>query len=285
MTQPIVLSHYQIQPLVTARTKGAGTVSISPDLGLTTVDVVLEDGGVLFPSSERLSWELATRIQFDSVGCFVLADGEITRIQQFSSVTNRHASLMPTAGAPTLLLAGFPMHRIKGTEPHADTLTKIRAAAPVTGQVLDTTTGLGYTAIEAARTAEHVTTIELDPAVIAVARMNPWSRALFDNPKITQLTGDCEAIITTFESDMFTRVIHDPPTFSLAGELYSGAFYRQLFRVLRRGGRLFHYIGDLDSPSGSKVSKGVIKRLGDAGFRDIRTHPAAFGVVASKWSG
>jgi hypothetical protein len=285
MSHPVILSHYQIRLLLEARNKGAVTAAVSPDLGLTTINVTFEEDGIAFPSGERLSWELATRIQFDSVGCFVLADGEITRIQQFSSVTNRHASLMPTSGAPTLLLAGFPMHRIKGTEPHQDTLTKIRAASPVTGQVLDTTMGLGYTAIEAARTAAHVTTIELDPAVIAVARMNPWSRALFDNPKITQLTGDCEALITTFETDSFTRVIHDPPTFSLAGELYSGAFYRQLFRVLRRGGRLFHYIGDLNSPLGSKVSRGVIKRLGDAGFRDIREHPAAFGVVASKWAG
>jgi predicted methyltransferase len=58
------------------------------------------------------------------------------------------------------------------------------------GQVLDTATGLGYTAIEAAKTAAHVTTIELDPTALEVARCNPWSQALFDNPKIMQRIGD-----------------------------------------------------------------------------------------------
>ena len=85
----------------------------------------------------------------------------------------RAYSLMPTEGAPTLLVWGIPMHRIKGTNPQRDTLTKIQAIAPVAGRVLDTCTGLGYTAIEAARTAEQVVTIELDPTVLEVARLQP----------------------------------------------------------------------------------------------------------------
>jgi hypothetical protein len=80
----------------------------------------------------------------------------------------------------------------------------------------------------------------------------------------------------------FSRIIHDPPTVSLAGELYSGAFYRQLFRVLSQGGRLFHYMGDLDSNLGGRVAKGAIRRLRDAGFARVRPYPRAFGVVAYK---
>jgi len=49
--------------------------------------------------------------------------------------------------------------------------------------------GLGYTAIEAAHTSEHVITIELDPTVVEIARQNPWSRALFSNPKIERRVG------------------------------------------------------------------------------------------------
>ena len=37
---------------------------------------------------------------------------------------------------------------------------KLAAIRPLTGSVLDCTTGLGYTAILAGRTASHVTTIE-----------------------------------------------------------------------------------------------------------------------------
>ena len=94
-----------------------------------------------------------------------------------------------------MLVSGIPMHRIKDTDPHADTLEKMRAVRPVVGQVLDTATGLGYTAIEAAKTAAHVTTIELDPAALEVCRRNPWSQALFDNPKITQVVGDSFEVV------------------------------------------------------------------------------------------
>lgn len=187
---------------------------------------------------------------------------------------------MPTALAPTLLVAGFPMHRIKDTDPHHDTLRKIRALGPISGHVLDTTTGLGYTAIEASRKADHVITIELDPAVLEVARLNPWSQRLFDNPKITQLVGDAAELIQTMEDEAFSRIIHDPPTLSLAGELYSGAFYRQLARVLARGGRLFHYMGDPNSSLGKRVGKGAMRRLRDAGFAEVWPYPEAFGVVA-----
>ena len=174
------------------------------------------------------------------------------------------------------------MHRIKDTEPHQDTLEKIRAIKPLVGQVLDTATGLGYTAIEAARTAEHVTTIELDPAAINVCRLNPWSQELFDNPKITQLIGDSFDVVAEMEAGRFTRVIHDPPAFSLAGDLYSGVFYRELYRVMRNRSLLFHYIGDPESKSGRSITAGVIRRLEQVNFRQVRRIPRAFGVVAVK---
>jgi predicted methyltransferase len=52
--------------------------------------------------------------------------------------------------------------------------------------------------------------------------------------------------------------------------------------VLRRGGRLFHYIGDLDSKSGRTVVRGAVRRLQEAGFSRVVRHPKAFGVVAYK---
>jgi predicted methyltransferase len=189
---------------------------------------------------------------------------------------------MPTWRAPTMLISGLPMHRIKDTDPHADTLEKIKTVAPVSGHVLDTATGLGYTAIQAARTARHVTTIELDATALEVARLNPWSQSLFENPKITQVIGDSFEEAVKFEAQTFTRIIHDPPMFSRAGDLYSGEFYRQLYRVLQPGGRLFHYIGDLDSRSGRVVAKGAVRRLQEAGFRRVVPQPTAFGLVAYK---
>lgn len=284
MPIPIVLSHYELKPILKAKEEGHHTAAISPDLGLTTVEVTLSAGGITFPSGDELDWPSIKEIVHSETKCYHLSGSTLTEIRVFSDLTGRVCSLYPTGGCPTMVIAGFPMHRIKGTDPHADTIEKVRAAAPIVGNVLDTTTGLGYTAIEAARsqTASHVTTIELDPASLEVARLNPWSQSLFDNPKITQLTGNSFDIIQTFPDSSFARIIHDPPTFSLAGELYSGEFYRHCYRVLARGGRLFHYTGNLKSGEGSQVSRGAIKRLKEAGFTRIVPKYDAFGVVGFK---
>lgn len=276
----IVLSHFQIVPLLKTSNEQS-TATVSPDLGLTTVEVKLDDDGVTFPGGELLTWDDAETIADDENACFALENSEIRKIQGFSRATNRHCSLMPTSGAPTLLIAGFPMHRIKNTDPHRDTLSKIKAARPA-GQVLDTSMGLGYTAIQAAHTSDRVITIELDPAVVEIARQNPWSRELFSNPRIEQRLGDSAEIIPAFADESFSCIIHDPPTIQLAGDLYSGAFYRELYRILKPRGRLFHYIGDLNSVSVSRIVRGVVERLGAAGFRDVKRHPEAYGVLARK---
>jgi predicted methyltransferase len=278
----LVLSHFRAEKLLNANREGRTVVSASLDLGLTQVEVGIGEEGVRFNDGQCLAWKDVERIRKDEVGCYLLDEGELRKIQIFSEHTNRHISLMPTEGAPTLLVAGFPMHRIKGIDPLQDTMTKIKAISPVIGKVLDTATGLGYTAIEAAKTADAVTTIEIDPAVLEIASLNPWSKVLFENPKIEQLIGDSIEVIQGFEEGSFSRIIHDPPTFSLAGELYSQAFYHQLYRVLEPGGRLFHYIGDLESRSGGRVAKGVIRRLREVGFRRIQKRQEAFGITTGK---
>jgi predicted methyltransferase len=181
-----------------------------------------------------------------------------------------------------MLIAGFTMHRIVNIDPLQDTLKKVATIAPLVGRVLDTATGLGYTAIEAAKSAEQVITIELDPGAQEIARQNPWSRNLFDNPRIQQMMGDAYEVVPTFADGTFDRIIHDPPVFSLAGELYSKTFYLQLYRILKRGGRLFHYIGDLNSKSSGTVTRGALKRLQEAGFSRVVRRPEAYGVVAYK---
>src|SRR5262245_18816196 len=170
MDSPVVLSHFQADPLLAARRAGQPTAVTSLNLGLSTVEVHLAAQGVVFPSGEALAWAEIERINRSENQCFVVEGGAARSIQVFSETTNWLRSLMPTPSAPAMLVAGFPMHRIKGIDPYEDTRRKIAAVAPLTGDVLDTATGLGYTAIEAANTASRVVTIELDPAGLEVAR-------------------------------------------------------------------------------------------------------------------
>jgi uncharacterized protein len=278
----VVLSHFQAQVLLEARRKGLLMAQVSLDLGLNTVQVSLDQTCIHLPDGQEFSWGEVAAIASSDSSCYVVEEGAARAIQFYSEDTDRLYSLYPTLEAPTMLVSGIPMHRIKGTGPHQDTLEKIRAIKPVVGQVLDTATGLGYTAIQAARTAVHVTTVELDPAALQVCRLNPWSQELFDNPKISQVVGDSFEVVAEMEAGRFTRVIHDPPAMNLAGDLYSGEFYHQLHRVMRNQSLLFHYVGDPESKSGHSTTAGVIRRLEQAGFRQVRRAPRAFGVVAVK---
>lgn len=277
---PPVVSYVQVEPLVRAWALGEQQAETSPDLGLTQVEVALTPDGIRFPSGVVLCWEDAERIAREHNKCYVLGEGGPREIAAFSADTGWMRSLYPTAGAPTMLVSGLPMHRIKNTDPWRDSVAKVRALGPISGRILDTATGLGYTAILAARTAEEVVTIELDPAGLAIARENPWSRLLATQPNIRQMVGDAAEVVPTLPDGAFSVIIHDPPMQSIGGDLYGLAFYRELYRVLRRGGRLFHYIGDPDSPSGKRTTTGVMRRLQEAGFTRVTRHPEAFGLTA-----
>jgi predicted methyltransferase len=278
----VVLSHYQAEIALEARRAGVDQVTMSLDLGMHITQIPILAAGILVDDHSLINWEDIQHIAESQSGCFVLNGGSTRVIQCYSELSERVYSLYPTSGAPTMLVSGIPMHRIKDTDPYHDTLEKMRTIKPVVGQVLDTATGLGYTAIQAAKSAQHVTTIELDPVALQICRSNPWSQELFDNPRISQIIGDSFDVVANMESASFTRVIHDPPAFSLAGDLYSMEFYQELHRVMRNHSLLFHYIGNPQSKSGRSITGGVVKRLEQAGFRQVRRTPKAFGVVAVK---
>ena len=278
----VILSYIQARPLLEARRRGRAIVETSTDLGISNSSATLSDEGVCFASGECLDWASVEKISKSEVKCYVVSERGIEPVQVFSEVSGRVCSLMPTRGAPAMLLAGFVMHRIKDIDPWQHAQRMIAALTPVSGSLLDTATGLGYTAILAAGMAENVTTIELDPGVQAIARLNPWSQELFVNPKITQVMGDAYEVVPTFAGESFDRIMHDPPTLKLAGQLYSGAFYGELYRILKRGGRLFHYVGDPDSKASGGVTHGVVRRLQEAGFTHVMRREKAYGVVAYK---
>lgn len=285
-----VLSHIQVKPLKEAwqRDPAEQAIDVSLDLGRSQTSAQLSESGLQFEHpqlSATIRWEMLDEILANENGSYQLfgSEGEIERINFFSEEMQRAYSLFPTRSAPTMLVSGITMHRIVDCDPWLDTQNKLKALGrPPSGAVLDTSMGLGYTASLAAESASHVLTIEIDPTVVSVCRANPWSQALFNRPNIERVIGHSWDVIETLPSNTFGAIIHDPPMFNMAGELYSLDFYKELYRVLKNRGRLFHYIGNPNSRSGASVTKGTIKRLKQAGFQKIAGRPAAFGVLANK---
>ena len=279
--QPIVLSNYQAKEMLAAIRAGAERVESSLDLNRTRADFVCSGEGVRVEGFAPLTIPLLEYVADDANSCWIVEGDELEKIEAYSEEYSRYYSLYPTASAPTMLISGIPMHRIQDTDPWRDTQAKIKAAGPIAGDVLDTCTGLGYTALLAAESAAQVTTVELDATAHEVVRQNPWSNRIFAAPNITMRVGDSAELIAEFTQGSFDVVIHDPPMFSLAGDLYSLEFYREVKRVLRRRGRFFHYIGNPESKSGATVTRGVIRRLQEAGFGRVTPQPKAFGVTAN----
>jgi hypothetical protein len=279
MNSKTILSHYQTRPLADAPERPE--MPISTDLGLTTSLVKKTSKGWKLPDGLCLTFDQVAAINAEENSCFLFDEDGLHKAEIFSSFTDRYYSLMPTPSAPTMLISGIPMHRIKGTTPDKDTIWKIKALGKPYGKILDTATGLGYTAIQAARTAAQVITVEYDPAVIALCRINPWSQGLFTNPRIVQVIADSADIAMMFAPGSLNAIIHDPPMFNLAGHLYSGALYGTFYEVLKQNGCLYHYIGNPNSRLGASIGRGVVKRLRQVGF-SVSPKPKAFGVLAQK---
>jgi predicted methyltransferase len=275
----MIFSHYQTEALIDPNLPAK--MPLSMDLGISTVTVEKTNSGWQLPNGETLSFAQIQIINEDKNSCFLFIDGQLRKVEAFSETTYRYYTLMPTKKAPTMLISGIPMHRIKDTTPVEDTDRKIKALGRPFGRILDTSTGLGYTAIRAAKTAEIVITIEFDPVVLDICKINPWSRDLFTNPKIHKIIGNSAFLVEMFSDGAFNAIIHDPPTFNLAGDLYAQSLYRTFYRILKEKGRLFHYIGNPESRSGATVGRGVVERLKSVGF-SVKPKGSAFGVLAKK---
>lgn len=193
--------------------------------------------------------------------------------------------LVPTDwGAPTFEIDGIKMLPTSKTSPVDDARRKVELVQPRGKQVLDTCGGLGYFAaccLDAG--AAQIRSFEKNPSVLWLRTLNPWSPdpdAPASGGRLQLAQGDVSQAIAELADGSFDALLHDPPRFGIAGELYSQTFYDHLARVLRRGGRLFHYTGSPNKlTSGRDVPREVAKRLEKSGFK---AELVLDGVFASK---
>ena len=198
--------------------------------------------------------------------------------------------LVPTEwGAPTFEIDGIKMLPTARESPLEDARRKVALIEPRGKIVLDTCGGLGYFAaccLEAGVARIH--SFEKNADVLWLRTLNPWSPdpdevdadAPASGGRLQLEHADVSHAITRIADASMDALLHDPPRFGIAGELYSQAFYDQLARVLRRGGRLFHYTGSPNKlSSGRDVPREVAKRLEQAGFK---AQLALDGVLATR---
>lgn len=274
----------RLPPILTAHTAKKlldGKNEVSLDMGLTTTVIKRTNEGISFPKGEYVDYGSLEKIAEKEDAAYFVSGDDVYQV----AISGKHFyKLVPTPGAPTLEIDGIRMHRTKEMTPDEDTKRKLDKLRVNGGTVLDTCTGLGYTAIESMRRgALQVVTVELEPSVLLIARMNPWSRGLWEEPGVHMLLGDSFHVVKGLPGCCFDYVVHDPPRHGHAGHLYSGEFYRELWRLMRPGGRLFHYTGE----PGSRyrrvdISRGVASRLRETGFVGVSYHEDVMGFTAVK---
>jgi uncharacterized protein len=251
--------------LLAARDAGTGMWNGSLDLGRSRGEAALEADAWQW-RGQRYPYPAALKDR-----TIYYWDGD-----EFAPVSRYAGSLIklvPTEwDVPTFEIDGIKMLPTSKESPLDDARRKVALVKPRGKVVLDTCGGLGYFAaccLEAG--VARIQSFEKNASVLWLRTLNPWSPDP-DSPLSggrLQLThADVSQAIADIPDASVDALLHDPPRFGIAGELYSQAFYDQLSRVLKRGGRLFHYTGSPNKlTSGRDVPREVAKRLEKAGFK------------------
>lgn len=256
---PPLLTLPLLQKLAAARDRGDERLTLSLDLGRSTATVEPTREGWrwlkhLYPYPE----DLKERTVYGWNGAAFEA------ISRFDAKLYK---LVPTDwGPPTFEIDGIKMLPTAQVSPFEDARSKVALVEPRGRRVLDCCGGLGYFAHWCLmEQAASILSFEKSAAVLWLRAVNPWSPRR--DARLTLNHADITGEIVKLPPKSFDAILHDPPRFGIAGELYSLAFYQQLERVLAIGGILFHYTGTPNKVSrGRDMQKEVKRRLGQAGL-------------------
>jgi len=265
------------EALLAARDAGANAWNGSLDLGISKDDLLLDADawqwrGKRYPYPQQLKDRTIYYWDGDAFAPASRFSGSLIK-------------LVPTEwGAPTFEIDGIKMLVTSKISPIEDARRKVALVEPRGKLVLDTCGGLGYFAAACLEAGVAcVDSFEKNADVLWLRTLNPWSPDP-DSPaaggRLKLSHADVSKTISRIPAASVDALLHDPPRFGIAGDLYSQAFYDQLARVLRRGGRMFHYTGSPNRlTSGRDVPREVARRLEKAGFR---TRLALDGVLATR---
>ncbi len=254
-----LLTLKQHERLLEAARAGAPAVECSLDLDRSTTPVRVSAEGWIW---QGRMYPYLARCKERTIYYW---DGEA--FAPASRYTDALIKLVPTEwGPPTFEIDGIKMLPTAQVSPYADAERKVAWIEPRGKVILDTCGGLGYFAAWCVQgQAREVRSYEKSPDVLWLRGLNPWSPA--QDAVLNLIRADVTAEIAALPAASFDAILHDPPRFGIAGELYSQAFYDELARVIKRDGRLFHYTGSPNKlTSGRDVPAEVVRRLRRAGF-------------------
>lgn len=249
-----LISSAELRKIQEAITKHLSEIETTLNLGISKTKVKLSKNGFYY-KNKLIS---LPKLRDDDHSCYVLIRDKLEKVQWFSNETKQMYKLVPTSNRPILQISGTSMHKFPFVE-------RIKADK-LTGKILDAGTGLGYTAIVAAETAEQIITVEFDQNVIEMQKLNPYSQELFKRKNIKRLKGDIVRIIKKFSDQEFDFIIFDAGTPRSSGEFFSQNNYQEAYRVLKSGGKMYHYLPKHLITHGRDFAGEVILRLRKLGF-------------------
>ena len=258
MTEPL-LTLKLLDQMQRAVREGRTSVACSLDLQRTTTDIAVD--------AEGWNWDQRRFPYPDPCKDRTIYHWTGLAFEPVARYSGSLIKLVPTDwGPPTFEIDGIKMLPTAHVSPYEDAGHKVRLIQPRGKVILDTCGGLGYFAAWCVEgLAAKVLSYEKNADVIWLRDLNPWSPPA--TGVLTLTAGDITLHIASLADRSVDAILHDPPRFGIAGELYSKAFYDQMARVIRRGGRLFHYTGTPNRlTSGRNVPLEVAGRLRDAGF-------------------
>ncbi|ASI13632.1 SAM-dependent methyltransferase [Candidatus Mancarchaeum acidiphilum] len=269
-----VLSGYHLNEIMAKVNEGAKEGDISLNLGISKTKFYHVAEKVVFPeynSSIDLS-EIKKLLKKRSLNdCFTVNDDQLIWIYSFSDQYGVLKLYEPKVDyPPTLFINGSYMHAIRVSKPTEEAFEKAKMLKGVSGNVLDTCFGLGYSTIQLRKyqSIKKVVACEISPEAIEIAKVNPWSNDAFMDKSIDLHNEDVSEFAKAAKEKSFDGILHDPPNFNKFEYLYSESFYSELCRILKPNGKLYHFIGTKGTGN-LGIYRSAKRKLQAAGFSRV----------------
>lgn len=266
-----ITSSQELMKINDAIKKGKSEIEISLDLGKTLSKVQISADEITLPNNTKIK---PIKVKDKDKTCYIIEKNKFVKLQFFSNETNKLYKLIPTSFRPILKISATSMHKM----PFVEKIKKLK----LKGKILDSGTGLGYTAIAASQHSKQVITIEWDPNVIEISKLNPYSEELFTKNNIKQINADFTKEVKKFKNNEFDNIILDAGTIHQSGNFFSTNNYKEVYRVLMLGGKLYHYLPQSGIKRGRDYIGEIIKRLKTLGFKNIQRDEESSSIECDK---